>query len=103
MGISSRQPATASRAGPCRMMKASGSTIQSSRRSSSTPGIAESAPLPDLADNHLSALRGMIAIREGDLITANQLYVRALRGCEKRSKGRRYIFEPSILLAQGYL
>ena len=45
----------------------------------------------------------LIALREGDLTAANQFMSEALRGFEKRAKGRRYVFEPSILLAQGYL
>lgn len=65
--------------------------------------IAEASALPDLAANHVLALRGLIAYREGNFAAANQSMSEALTGFEQRSQGRRYIFEPSILLAQGCL
>jgi hypothetical protein len=65
--------------------------------------IAEAKPLPELAQGHLSAVRGVIAVREGDFKAANKFMSAALADFEKHAKRRRFIFEPSILLAQGYL
>ena len=65
--------------------------------------MAESTPLPDLADAAVPALRGMIAYRQSDFAGANVAMLKALALLEKRPKKKRYIFEPSILIAQGYL
>jgi hypothetical protein len=65
--------------------------------------VAESTPLPDLAANHLSALRGGICVREGDFAAAKTHFEKALAGLEKQPKARYFAFEPSILLAHGYL
>src|SRR5260221_1099025 len=64
---------------------------------------AETAQLPDLAKDHLSALRAMIAVRESDFETAHRHMSEALAGFEERGKAKYFIFEPSILLAHGYL
>jgi hypothetical protein len=65
--------------------------------------IAESCPVTDMAKDHLVALRGLIALREGNFGEAHQHFSTALDGFEKRGQTRFYIFEPSILLAHGYL
>jgi tetratricopeptide (TPR) repeat protein len=64
---------------------------------------AEKSPLTETARPHVSAVRGVIALRQNDFATANRLLLEALAGFEKNAGRRRYIFEPSILLTQGYL
>src|SRR6185369_16827359 len=65
--------------------------------------IAEATPLPELAGAAVPALRGMIAFREGNFGSADASMREALAILQKRPKNKRYIFEPSILIAEGYL
>ena len=65
--------------------------------------IAESVPLTDSARFHVHSLRGLIAVREGDFVTAKEQMSAALDGFEKQPRARYFAYEPSILLAHGYL
>jgi tetratricopeptide (TPR) repeat protein len=65
--------------------------------------IAESGPLTESSKDHVSVLKGLIALREGDFLSAKEHMTRALSGLESHPKAKYFVYEPSILLAHGYL
>ncbi len=64
---------------------------------------AEATPLPEQSKSHVSAIRGVIAYREGNFVEADQLLSEALTKWRQVPSHRTYIYEPSVLLAEGQL
>jgi tetratricopeptide (TPR) repeat protein len=64
---------------------------------------AEASELPQLVRGHLPAVQAVISYREGNFAEANRLALAGLQSFESDAKRRRFVFEPSILLSNGYL